>query len=181
MNETINLHPTETAKGEVLFQGDWRIDRYCQLRANKVSRRASYREAYSIPDGSMVNTTLDSKIQRLEKDHPEIPGLVAHYAQAAAEEWDAKWWKRRQEAAEHWWTIYLALSENPKTVIAAAKAFEIVCMLLGWKSPEQLEVKAVTASCQLDNAQVESKVDRLLAMMSRQANQQTTNTEKAEQ
>ena len=156
--ETNELQPIETPSVTV-YQGDWRIEKYCKLRALNRPRRESYLTAFEIPKDAINEKTLDTRIDRLEEKHPEIPSLIAHESGVLSEEWDAKWWTRRREAAEKWWFIFLLFVDNPKTMMLAAKAFEIVCMLLGWKAPEKVEVKATGG---INTSQVESKIDRLM-------------------
>ena len=160
--ENNELLPIETPSVTV-YQSDWRIEKYCKLRAFNRPRRESYLTAFGIPKDSINEKTLDSKISRLEEKHPEIPEIIAHECEVLSEEWDAQWWQRRREAAEKWWYIFLLFVDNPKTMMLAAKAFEMVCMLLGWKAPEKVEVKA--SGTNFSTSQSESKIDKLIAKL----------------
>lgn len=172
MDDQINILVNGTST-PALYQGDFMLDKFCQLRAQHYNKRDAYREAFGVP-ADTPNSTLDSRIKALHDKHPEIQRRIAECAGELRE----KWMRRLYEGLDELWHVFTVFIGDPKTAGLAMTAYKTIAATIGVGTA--FEPSAGTesvASNVIGESLAQEKIDRLLTMMSRYNNQQTNEGE----
>lgn len=147
-------------KTPAIYQGDFMLDKYCQLRAQHCKKREAYRKAFGVPP-DMPGSTLDSQIKSLYDHHPEIERRIAECAAELHEEW----MHRIYEGLERLWQIFLIYIGDPKTAGLALMAFRVIVTVTGVGQAFGVAQSGTTTSTAIDTSQVERKLDALIAKL----------------
>ena len=172
-----NLTLTEQPGGKFEYvQLTFAENVYCEKRALGKNKREAYLLAF--PDRAKdPEKTISMSARRLEL-RPEIKARIVEWVLDKTEEEKAVFRADRQWAIDTTRRQLKALALDPKAfAMFGLKLMEFLGKLEGWFT-DRLEITATdtgTTSGQLDNAEVESKIDRLLLMMTRHANQNKEN------
>ena len=125
MDESIRIEVNGIST-PAIYQGDWMLDKYCQLLAQHCTKREAYRQAYGVsPD--TPPSTLDSKIKSLYDKHPEIPRRIGE----CAAELRAEWMHRLYEGLDRLWHLFNIYIGDPKTAGLAMTAYKIIAATIG--------------------------------------------------
>ena len=157
MEEQINIQLNGTST-PALYQGDFMLDKFCQLRAQHFNKREAYREAFGVP-ADTPNSTLDSRIKALHDKHPEIERRIAECAGELRE----KWMRRLYEGLEDLWRVFTIFIGDPKTAGLAMTAYKTIATTIGvgtaFDPSAGPDAMATTA---IDTSHVEKKLDKLM-------------------
>ena len=169
---TNDLTLTEQPDGKYQYvQLTFAEDVYCEKRALGKKKREAYRLAF--PDrASDSDKTIDMSAMRLEA-RPEIKSRIAEWILDQTEDEKIRFRADRQWAIDECRRQLRILTHDPKLFATGGiKLLEFLGKLEGWFT-DRLEITASTApgAGQLDSSEVESKIDSLLLMMSRNAQQ----------
>lgn len=145
-------------------------ERYCALRSEGSGKRAAYREAFG---GDASDGTVDSAVNRLEK-RPEIASRIAEMHRDFVEENAALWAQRKEEVCETMFHGivtaarggYMTGKETRSNIHDAVKTIGMLADLKGWKEPEKLDIGG--SGVGLDTKDVNSKLDKLLALTTKE-------------
>ena len=174
-----NIVLTEKPSGQFsLVQLTFAENKYCERRALGRPRREAYRYAFP-EDKDMIDDSVDTAARRLEK-RPEIQARIVEWVLDQTEEEKSVFREDRQWAIDNTRKNLKIIAADPKMfAMFGIKLMEFLGKLEGWFT-DRLEITATgtaTTGEKFEDAQVESKIDRLLTMMSRYQNQQTEKKE----
>ena len=156
MDEQVNIL-IDGMKAPAIYQGDFMLDKFCQLRAQHYTKREAYREAFGVP-ADIPNSTLDTRIKSLHDKHPEIPRRIG---ECAAELREA-WMRRIYEGLDRLWHLFTIYIGDPKTAGLAITAYRVIVSITGAGQSVGAVETGATATDRLDTSQVERKLDSLM-------------------
>lgn len=156
MEEQINIL-VNGIKTPAIYQGDFMLDKFCQLLAQHCTKREAYRQAYGAsPD--MPNSTLDTRIKTLYENHPEIPRRIAESAAELRE----VWLHHIYEGLDRLWHLFTICIGDPKTAGLAIMAYRVIVSVTGAGQPFGTAQTDSTASTAIDTSQVNRKLDSIM-------------------
>ena len=156
MDEQVNIL-IDGMKAPAIYQGDFMLDKFCQLRAQHYTKREAYREAFGVP-ADIPNSTLDTRIKSLHDRHPEIERRTA---ECAAELREA-WMRRIYEGLDRLWHLFTIYIGDPKTAGLAIMAYRVIVSITGAGQAFGTTQTSDAPTTAIDKSQVESKLDKLM-------------------